>query len=234
MNEAIMPPARVGLMAVVWRKSLCSKPWLKSFLPVKPSKDLQTALKAGSNLGSLEGCNANMKECNCWIPLVVVMRTCPRGLWQTNSSCFIALCLNFPLSFQLDTAHCGTMTGEGSYLCNHGGKGRGPQEKIASKMSTQRKHLRTAAWQLPSRAESSQGHDPRLGAGCSLLAAHQATSSRAWGHRLGEGNLLGTPRPDARCPHLRGSGWEGTRPKSVQKDREQHASHTLCLLDRQL
>lgn len=199
-----MPPARVGLMAGVWRKSLSSKPWLKCFLPVKPSRDLQTALKADSNLCSLEGCNANMKEHNCWIPLVVVMRTCPWGLWQTNSSCFIALCLNFPLSLQLDTAHCGTMTGEGSYLCNHGGKGRGPQEKIAPKMSTQRKHLRTAAWQLATRAESSQRHDPSLRAGCSLLAAGRSPRlpvAGLRGHRLGEGLLPGIPG------HLRGPSW---------------------------
>lgn len=60
------------------------------------------------------------------------MRTCPWGLWQTNSSCFIVLCLNFPLSFQLDTAHCWIVPGEGNYLCNCGGK-----KKISDKMSTQ-------------------------------------------------------------------------------------------------
>lgn len=95
---------------------------------------------------SIEGCNANMKEHNCWIQLIALMRTCPWGLWQTNSSYFIALCLNFPLSFQLDTAHCWIMPGEGSYLCNCGGK-----EKISGKMSTQWKLENTGrvASQLP-------------------------------------------------------------------------------------
>lgn len=77
------------------------------------------------------------------------MRTCPWGLWQTNSSCFIALCLNFPLSFQLDTAHCWIMSGEGSYLCNHGGK-----EKISGKMLIQWKPENTgsvASWLPPLR-----------------------------------------------------------------------------------
>jgi len=50
-----MPPARGGLIAVVWRNALCSRPWLKSFLLVKPSRDSQTRLEADSNLWQFGG-----------------------------------------------------------------------------------------------------------------------------------------------------------------------------------
>lgn len=126
-----MPPTWGGLIAVVWRNALCSKPWLKSFLSNRAETDRQL-WKQALIFGSLGECKADMKEHNCWIPLAALMRTCPWGLWQTNSSCCLALCLNFLVSFQLDTAHCWIIAGEGSYLCSCGGK-----EKISGKMSTQ-------------------------------------------------------------------------------------------------
>lgn len=170
-----MPPARAGLIAVMWRNALCSKPWLKSFLPVKPSKDPQTTLKADCNLWQFGGCNANMKEHNCWIQLVALMRTCPWGLWQTNSSCFIALCLNFPLSFQLDTAHCWIMPGEGSYLCNCVGR-----EQISGERSTQWKFENTGrvASRLPPLRE------------VLLLGESQPTKAQLWGLSLPLGKPL--------------------------------------------